>query len=75
MKGRVETMQGMRQGMMDAMQKGSATDRMKARISGMEAMIESMKTVSPATEKLYGVLSGDQKKIADELIGNDCGAM
>lgn len=74
-KGRVETMQGMRQGMMDAMLKGSATDRMKARISGMESMLESMKTVGPATEKLYGVLSDDQKKIADDLIGNDCGAM
>jgi hypothetical protein len=74
-KGRVETMRGMRQGMMDVMQKGSATDRMNARISGMETMLESMKAIGPATEKLYGVLTDDQKKVADELIGNDCGAM
>ena len=74
-KSRVETMQGMRQGMQDAMQSGSATDRMKARISGMEAMTESMKAISPATEKLYSVLSDAQKKIADALLGNDCGAM
>jgi hypothetical protein len=74
-KGRVDTMQGMRQGMMEAMQKGSATARMDARIKGMEAMVESMKAVKPATEKLYGVLTDEQKKIADQLIGNDCGAM
>ena len=74
-KSRVATMQGMRQGMMDTMQTGSATARMDARIKGMEAMVESMKAVKPATGKLYGVLTGEQKKIADQLIGNDCGAM
>jgi hypothetical protein len=41
----------------------------------MEAMVETMKAVKPATEKLYAVLSDEQKKIADELIGTDCGAM
>ena len=74
-KSRVEMMRGMHRSMMDAMQKGSATDRMKARISGMEAMLESMKAIGPATEKLYGVLTEDQKKTADALIGMDCGAM
>jgi hypothetical protein len=38
-------------------------------------MVESMSAVKPATEKLYGVLTDEQKKIADQLIGNDCGAM
>jgi len=74
-KGRVAVMQGMRQGMMDAMQKGSATERMDVRIKGMEAMVEAMKAVKPAAEKLYAVLTDDQKKIADQLIGIDCGAM
>ena len=55
--------------MMDAMQKGSATVRMDARIKSMEAMVESMKATKPATEKLYAVLTDEQKKVADQLIG------
>jgi hypothetical protein len=74
-KGRVDVMQGMRRAMMDAMQKGSATVRMDARIKSMEAMVESMKATKPATEKLYAVLTDEQKKVADQLIGIDCGAM
>jgi hypothetical protein len=41
----------------------------------METMLESMKAMKPATEALYAVLSDEQKKMADELIGADCGAM
>jgi hypothetical protein len=72
---RVEAMQGMRQNMMRTMQQGSAVERMDTRIKSMEAMLEAMKTVKPATEKLYAVLADEQKNIADELIGTDCGAM
>jgi hypothetical protein len=68
-------MQSRRQSMMDAMQKGSAIERMNARIAGMEVMLDSMKAVNPAIEKLYAVLTDEQKKKADELIGMDCGAM
>jgi LTXXQ motif family protein len=74
-KARVEIMQGMRQIMIDAMQKGSAIGRMNARIKSMETMVDSMKAVKPATEKLYAVLTDEQKKVADRLIGEDCGAM
>lgn len=74
-KSRVDVMQRMRQGMMEAMQKGRATERMDARIKGMEAMIDALKAAKPATEKLYAVLNDEQKKIADQLIGMDCGAM
>lgn len=74
-KSRVETMKGMRQSMISAMQDGNAVDRMEARIAGMQAMLEAMKAVAPATEALYTVLSDDQKKRADQLIGADCGAM
>lgn len=74
-KGRVAVMQGMRQGMMDAMQKGSAIERMEVRISSMETMVEAMKALKPATEKLYAVLANEQKKVADQLIGIHCGAM
>ena len=74
-KGRVKVMQDMRDSMMDAMQKGNAVERMDARISGMEALLEAMKAAKPATVKLYAVLTDEQKKIADRLIGVDCGAM
>lgn len=72
--GRVETMQSLHQGMVATMQKGSATERMDARIAAMEAMLESMKALKPATEGLYAVLTAEQKTIADDLIGGDCGA-
>jgi hypothetical protein len=74
-KGQVAVMQGMHNGMMEAMQKGSAIERMDARIKSMQAMVEAMNTVKPATEKLYAVLTAEQKKSADQLIGIDCGAM
>ena len=72
--GRVELMQGMHEGMAKTMQTGTATERMDARISGMEAMLESMKAMKPATDGLYAVLKDEQKAVADELIGSDCGA-
>jgi hypothetical protein len=74
-KGRVDVMQGMRQAMVDAMQKGTAIARMDARVKSMEAIVETMKATKPATEKLYTVLTDEQKKVADQLIGMDCGAM
>jgi LTXXQ motif family protein len=74
-KSRANVMQGMREGMMGAMQKGGAVEKMDIRIKGMESMLESMKALKPATEKLYSVLTDEQKKIADELIGAACGAM
>lgn len=74
-KDRVSVMQGMHQGMMTAMKSGSAVERMDARIQGMEAMVDAMKSVKPATEKLYAVLTDEQKKTADQLIGIGCGAM
>ena len=74
-KGRVDAMQSRRQSMMDAMQKGSAIERMNARIAGMEVMLDALKAINPAIEKLYAVLTDEQKKQADELIGMDCGAM
>lgn len=74
-KGRVGAMQDMRESMMETMRQGSATERMDARIKGMEAMVEALKAVKPATEKLYAALTDEQKKIADQLIGMDCGAM
>lgn len=72
--GRVDVMQGMHLTMVDKMRAGSAIERMDARIAAMEAMLESMKALKPATEGLYAVLTPEQKAIADDLIGGDCGA-
>lgn len=72
---RVEAMKGMHQSMSSAMHEGTALERMDARISAMEGMLAAMKELKPATEALYAALSDEQKKIADDLIGTDCGAM
>jgi hypothetical protein len=72
---RVGVMQRVRQTMMEAMRTGDANERMDARITGMESMVAAMKAMKPATEKLYAVLSDEQKKGADQLIGMSCGAM
>jgi hypothetical protein len=74
-KARIDLMQGMRQSMFDAMRKGTAIERMDVRIANMEAMLEAMKQLKPATEALYAALTDEQKAVADELIGADCGAM
>lgn len=72
---RVDAMQSMRQNMLQSLQDGSATDRLDARIAAMETMLEAMKAVRPTIEELYAILSDEQKTLADELIGVDCGAM
>ena len=72
---RAETMQSMHKDMMQAMQSGTAIDRMDAHIKAMEAMVEKLKALKPATEALYAVLSDDQKKKADQLLGGGRGMM
>lgn len=74
-KARVDLMQGMRQSMFEGMRQGTAIERMEVRIANMEAMLQAMKDLKPATEKLYAALTDEQRKVADQLIGNDCGAM
>jgi hypothetical protein len=74
-KARVASMQTARQALWNAMEKGGALERMDARVSAMEAMLDSLKAAKPALEKLYGALSDDQKKIADDVIGAGCGAL
>ncbi len=68
-------MQGMHTDMMQAMQTGSAMDRLDAHIKAMESMVESLKALKPTTEALYAVLTDEQKKKADQLLGGGCGMM
>ena len=71
-KARGTTMQDMHTAMVQAMQAGSALDRLDARTKAMESMVESLKALRPVTEALYKVLSDDQKKKADLLLGMGC---
>ena len=69
------TMVGMRADMMKAKESGSALQRLDARIKAMESKVESLKALKPVTEGLYAVLSDEQKKKADQLLGGGCGMM
>jgi hypothetical protein len=72
---RQTAMQDVHADMIKAMQSGNALERMDARIKAMETMIESLKALKPATEALYAVLTDEQKKEADQLLGGSCGMM
>ena len=63
---------GVHRAMVEAMQTGCAVERMEARTNAMQTMVESMKAIKPATEALYKVLTDEQKKKADLLLGNGC---
>jgi len=63
------TMQAMHAEMVQALKTGSAPERLDAHIKAIESMIESLKALRPVTEALYKVLSDDQKKKADLLLG------
>ena len=68
-------MQDMQTAMVQAMETGSALDRLDAHTKTMESMVESLKILRPVTEALYKALSADQKKKADLLLGMGCGMM
>ena len=57
--------------MMQAMQSGTALERLDQRTKAMETMVESLKALRPATETLYGA-ERDRKKKADQLLGMGC---
>jgi len=53
--------------------KGTAIERMDARVKHMQARLEAMKAIKPATEALYNALNAEQKKKADKLLGMGMG--
>ena len=68
-------MESMHADMMKAKESGSALERMDARIKAMESMVGSLKALKPSTEALYAVLTDEQKKKADQLLGGRGGMM
>jgi Spy/CpxP family protein refolding chaperone len=69
------TMESVHADMMKAKESGSALERMDARIKAMGSMVDSLKALKPSTEALYAVLTDEQKKKADQLLGGRCGMM
>ncbi len=69
LKKNLEGMQNMHATMMTMMQTKSPIDRLDARIAAMESRLAAMKELKPPLANLYAVLSDDQKKKADELMG------
>jgi len=57
------------QGSMMAMMQGDLPSRMAAHQKMMAAHLDAMKSISDPLKALYAVLSADQKKAADDLIG------
>jgi PBP1b-binding outer membrane lipoprotein LpoB len=74
-KNRANSMQGMHANMMQTMQTGTAVDRLDAHIAHMRVMMDALTALKPATEGLYKVLTDEQRKKADSLIGTGCGFM
>lgn len=73
LKKKLESMKAMHAGMMARMKAKSPLDRLSAHISAMEDRLAGLKEEKPALEKLYAVLSEEQKTKADKvLIGMGC---
>jgi hypothetical protein len=64
-----------REAMSKAMQSGKTLERMDARIQATQAKLDSLKNLKPATEELFKVLTDEQKKKADQLLGAACHTM
>ena len=74
-RGRHSTMESMHADMLKAKESGSALQGLDARIKAMESQLDSLKAIKPVTEALFAVLTDDQKKKADQLVGGRCGMM
>jgi hypothetical protein len=66
-----ESMKSTRQsmhGMMASSQDKTPVERLDAHIAAMEGRIKSLNEIKPALTALYGALSAEQRKKADEII-------
>ncbi|MEW5964577.1 MAG: Spy/CpxP family protein refolding chaperone [Pseudomonadota bacterium] len=69
----LEGMQAMRSAMMASMQAKTPVERLSGHLQAMEKRLAVLKEVKPALEKLYGALSDEQKKKADQtMTGMGC---
>jgi hypothetical protein len=68
LKKNLQGMQAMRQVMVSVMEAKTPVERLDAHISVMDGRLASLKEVKPALAALYGALSDDQKKKADQIL-------
>jgi LTXXQ motif family protein len=68
LKKNMQSMQDMHKTMMAARAGKSAVERLDAHVTAMESRLQALKDIKPALTALYGTLSDDQKKKADELL-------
>lgn len=69
----LEGMQAMRSTMMASMQAKTPVERLSGHLQAMETRLAVLNEVKPALEKLYGALSDEQKKKADQtMTGMGC---
>lgn len=62
------TMQGMRQGMMTALEGKTPVERLEAHVAAMEARLAALKEIKPALTALYAALTEEQKRKADQIL-------
>ena len=53
---------------MASMQAGTPSERLDAHVKAMEGRLATLKDVKPALDKLYGALTVEQKKKADQIL-------
>jgi hypothetical protein len=61
--------------MWKAMEDGTPIEHMQAHIAMMQARLDALKAMQPATEALYKALSPEQQKKADRMLGMGGGMM
>jgi hypothetical protein len=64
----VQTIRTAQLAMMEAERSGSAIDRMHAQTGMMQARLDAMKALQPATEALYKALTPEQRERADVVL-------
>ena len=64
----VQSIRAAQQAMIDAERTGSAIDRMHAQTAMVQARLDAMKALQPATEALYNALTPDQRERADVVL-------
>ena len=68
LKRNLESMQGMGQAMHAMADAKTPVERLDARIGMMDTRLAALKELKPALQGLYGALSAEQKKKADEVL-------
>ena len=68
LKKNLQGMQAMRQTMGKVMEAKTPVERLDAHINAMDGRLASLKEVKPALAALYGALSDEQKKKANEIL-------